>query len=125
MALHPSVARLGQVPFRIIPDGESRVSETELENLLYPGLPRLVVVNGRFSPELSRLDLAGVEAEGLETALESGAAGRLGSLASFKERAFVALNTALFQGGAALRWPRSGSGAADPDPVLDHRWRWR
>ena len=55
-----------------------------------------------------------------------GQRGQLGSLASFRENSFVALNTALFQGGVALR---VAPGVEVDRPIqilfLTHLWQWR
>ncbi len=73
----------------------------------YPGCALAVVVNGRFAPELSRLDglPEGVSVVGIAEALERGTAPvaeHLGRHAGFSENAFTALNTALFRDGAAV-----------------------
>jgi Fe-S cluster assembly protein SufD len=83
--------------------GDAKPSPGEIEAFLYPGLPHLVVVDGHYSEALSRLPDQELEVGGLARALASGQARSLGSLASFRDRAFVALNTALFQDGVALR----------------------
>ncbi|MFQ5954144.1 MAG: Fe-S cluster assembly protein SufD [Kiloniellales bacterium] len=72
---------------------------------------RLVVVNGRFRPELSALDglPQGVEAGGLAHALDRDPAAieaRLGRLAAPDGMAMLALNTALMADGFVLRLPR-------------------
>lgn len=75
---------------------------------------RLVFVDGRFSPELSRtaaLDGTGVVAVDLIEALgderhQATLRERLGQIADHKEHALHALNAALFAGGAFIRVPR-------------------
>ena len=104
-----NVAPIASTDFR--PAAEAEVTADEVAALPYGGLPyRMVVVNGRFSAALSRLnDLpVGVRAGSLATAVtEHGdelpryyAQG-----ADFHSRAFVALNTALAHDGAYLYIP--------------------
>ena len=75
---------------------------------------RLVVVNGRFSAELSRLNAlpAGVRAGSLASFINGGlqadsefAQRYLGQLADFNDRPFAALNTAFVDDGAYLHIP--------------------
>ena len=80
---------------------------------------RLVVLNGRFSAELSRLnDLpTGVRAGSLAAAVTSHAdvvSRYFGQLADFNNRAFAAMNTALSLDGAYLYVPE---GTVLPQPV--------
>lgn len=91
--------------------GDARVSQSELDSLPYTTARyRITVVNGRFSPELSRLlDLPkGVRAGSLTAAAgeHSDVVPRYyGQLADFHGRSFVALNTALAGDGAYLYIP--------------------
>ena len=75
---------------------------------------RLVVVDGRFAPELSTLD--GLPSEVVAGSLSAALAGQLrvpgdllqqslGRLAEFESRAFVALNTAFLEDGVYLHVP--------------------
>ncbi|MHB8874535.1 MAG: Fe-S cluster assembly protein SufD [Myxococcaceae bacterium] len=79
----------------------------------------LILVNGRFSPELSRLEPLGegVFAGGLGDAIRRGdeaVGAHLGRHASFQEHAFVALNTALVNDGALVVL---GAGAVASGPI--------
>jgi len=87
---------------------------------------RVVIVNGRFSPELSRVKglPSGVRAGSLagcingELQVDAEVAQRyLGQLADFNERAFAALNTAFLEDGAYLHVP-DGVIVGDPLQVL-------
>jgi Fe-S cluster assembly protein SufD len=87
------------------------VSAADLASVPYAAVPlRLVVINGRFSAELSQLNglPPGVRAGSL-TAAAAGHADVLpryfGQLADFNSRSFVALNTALVADGAYLHIP--------------------
>ena len=104
-----NVAPIAAIDFR--PAGPAVVSQADLDSLPYGNLPyRLVVLNGRFSAELSRLtDLPqGVRAGSLAAAV-AGHADVLpryyGQLADYHSRGFVALNTALAEDGAYLYIP--------------------
>jgi Fe-S cluster assembly protein SufD len=93
-------------------DGAATVTEAELGSLLYGDAPyRVVVVNGHYRADLSRVKglPAGVRATSLSAAIageldaESEIAQRyLGQLADLGGRAFDALNTARFEGGAII-----------------------
>lgn len=79
----------------------------------------LVFVNGRFSPDLSRLEPLGegVFAGGLADALRRGDEAvkeHLGRHASYQEHLFAALNTALVEDGALVVL---GPGAVAPGPI--------
>ena len=103
-------------------DGAAPVTETQLASLLYADAPyRLVIVNGRYRPELSRLKTvaAGVRAGSLAAAISSeiGADGEiaqrfLGQIADIDSRAFDALNTARLEDGAYVHIPDKA--------VIDH-----
>jgi len=104
-----SVAPIASTDFR--PAGPAAVTVDDVDRLPYGGLPfRLVLVNGRFSAELSRLhDLPhGVRAGSLAAAAaEHGdeVSRHYAQVAEFHSRAFVALNTALAADGAYLYLP--------------------
>jgi Fe-S cluster assembly protein SufD len=94
----------------------SSASSTSVDGLPYAETAalRLVVVNGRYSPELSRLEglPRGVQAGSLAAAIngnlqvDSEVVQRyLGQLADFSTRAFVALNTAFAEDGAYVHVP--------------------
>jgi Fe-S cluster assembly protein SufD len=104
-----NVAPLARTPF-VIADGASAPA-AEVERYAYAQSTQVVLVNGRFAAELSRLEglPAGVVVQGLAQA----AAERpeliephLGRLARFAEHPFVALNTALWSDGVLLWVPR-------------------
>jgi Fe-S cluster assembly protein SufD len=87
------------------------MTEETLGSFLYADAPsRLVVINGRFSPELSRTGKLppGMRFGSLATAIaEEGdiVARFLGQLADFGTRPFAALNTAFLQDGAFVYIP--------------------
>ena len=88
-----------------------RLDEDAVSGFLYSDAPyRVAVVNGRFAPELSRVEglAPGVRVESLATAVteQSDVVPRyLGQLAEFGTRAFSALNTALALDGAYVYIP--------------------
>ena len=91
--------------------GEATVTQSELDALPYTTAPfRITLVNGRFSPALSRL--LGLP-EGVRAGSLAAAAAEhtdvvpryYGQLADFHTRGFVALNTALAADGAYLYIP--------------------
>ncbi len=96
-------------------DGMAAVSEKQLADQLYGDAPvRLVVVNGRYRPELSRVQ--GLPAKvrvGSLTAMINGDLAAdsehvqryLGQLADLGARPFDALNTARFEDGACIHIP--------------------
>jgi Fe-S cluster assembly protein SufD len=110
---HTSVAPMAKVlPRRAIPTGLAGAVSDALGTW---GAPALVFVNGFAAPSLSSLaELPpGVVVRPLGAALRSGEAGalnvvrqRLGQLARGEERAFVALNGALFEDGALVQVAR-------------------
>jgi Fe-S cluster assembly protein SufD len=102
----------GEVPSSLVRRGEGvvdRITQLPLADL---GCPKLVFINGRFSPQLSTLgDLPrGVKVSSLAEALESD--GRtlerhlVSYAADYREHAFVALNTAFLEDGAFLEIPK-------------------
>src|SRR5215203_6149305 len=104
-----NVAPIAGTEFVVAPPAP--VSVAEVDALPYGSLPlRLVVLNGRFSLELSRLIglPSGVRAGSLAAAVteHSEVVPRyLGQLADFGARGFVALNTALAADGAYVYIP--------------------
>ncbi len=96
-------------------DPAATVTAQDLDGYLYGSAgQRIVIVNGRFSPELSRVAglPAGVRAGSLaghanaELQADAEAAQRyLGQLADVTDRAFAALNTAHLEDGAYLHVP--------------------
>jgi len=105
-------------------DGAAPLVESQLAGLLYADARyRLVVVNGQYRPELSRVHglPAGVRAGSLagtingELQADSEIVQRyLGQLADVGTRAFDALNTARLQDGAFIHVP---DGVILPDPL--------
>ena len=104
-----SVAPIASRDFRPAPQGS--MTADELTAFLYADAPhRVVIVNGRFSPELSRVSglPTGMHFGSLAAAITEQAdiVGRyLGQLAEFNTRAFSALNTAFLQDGAFVYIP--------------------
>jgi Fe-S cluster assembly protein SufD len=110
-----------------VPAGAVALAAGDLETFPFGAAEhRLVIVNGRFSPEWSRLGglPAGVAAGSLADLLRSGSAlgglpleGRLGALADVDDRAFAALNTAHLEDGAYLHVP-ANTAVAEPIQIL-------
>jgi Fe-S cluster assembly protein SufD len=104
-----NVSPIASAEFSPAPD--ARLDPALLESFLYADAPsRVVVVNGRFSPELSRTSglPKGFRFGSLAAAVTEhpDVVGRyLGQLADFSSRAFVALNTAFAQDGAYVYVP--------------------
>jgi Fe-S cluster assembly protein SufD len=109
-----NVAPVAAGEFRLAP--EAAVAASVLESLPYAGAvaQRLVVVNGRFAPELSRISglPRGVRAGSLAAAVNGDLQAEteivqryLGQLADFSTRAFAALNTAFIEDGAFVHVP--------------------
>jgi Fe-S cluster assembly protein SufD len=104
-----NVAPIARTAFDLTPSAAG-VSESDLEEFRYEGTLQLVLVNGRFVPELSRLEglPEGVVVGGLDEAWGSHPEKiepHVG-IARFVEQPFVALNTALHRDGAFLFFPR-------------------
>jgi len=116
-----NVASIASREYRTAPPAP--VTAAELEAVPYSGLPlRLVVVNGRFSAELSRLHglPQGVRAGSLAAAVtgHSDVVPRFfAQAADAHSRAFVALNTALVEDGAYLYIP-DGTVMEQPVEIL-------
>jgi Fe-S cluster assembly protein SufD len=97
------------------PDGSTTVTAAQLDGFLYSDAPyRVVVVDGRCVPELSRVAglPAGVRAGSLRAAISGELAGAgdivqryLGQLADVQTRPFEALNTAHVSDGAYIHIP--------------------
>jgi Fe-S cluster assembly protein SufD len=104
-----NVSPIASTEFTIAPPAV--VTADDLATVPYAEVPlRLVVINGRFSAELSQLNglPKGVRAGSLGAAVTSHAdvvSRYLGQLADFNTRAFVALNTALTTDGAYIYIP--------------------
>jgi Fe-S cluster assembly protein SufD len=103
------VSPIASTEFRPAP--QARITTDELSTFLYADAPhRLAIVNGRFSPELSRTSglPQGMYFGSLATAIREQAdtvARYLGQLADFNARAFAALNTAFLHDGAYVYIP--------------------
>ncbi len=113
-----NVAPIAGTRFDLAP-ATNGVAAADLAAWDYPDCALAVVVNGRFAPELSRLDglPEGVAVVGIAEALERGPAAvaeQLGRHAGFADNAFTALNTALFRDGAAVVVP---AGAIVEKPI--------
>jgi Fe-S cluster assembly protein SufD len=104
-----NVAPIASSEFRLAPP--ARLEPAALDTFIYSDAPfRLVLVNGRFSPELSRTSglPTGVRFGSLATAStdQADVVGRyLGQLADPSSRAFAALNTAFTHDGAYVYVP--------------------
>jgi Fe-S cluster assembly protein SufD len=113
-----NVGRIASSEFRLAP--RTHLGAEELKGFVYTDAPhRLVVLDGQFSPELSRTSglPTGTRFGSLASAVveESDTAGRyLGQLADFGSRAFTALNTAFLSDGAFVQIP---DGAILEDPL--------
>jgi Fe-S cluster assembly protein SufD len=121
-----NVAPVSTGEFRLA-DGAAVVSDTQLTALLYGDAPfRLVVVNGRYRPELSRVQgLPGKVRVGSLAAMINGNLAAdseniqryLGQLADLNVRAFDALNTARLEDGAFVHIP-DGAMVTEPLQVM-------
>jgi Fe-S cluster assembly protein SufD len=106
-----NVAPIAAGEFRNASADAAHATEAELAGYLYSDAAhRIVIVNGRFAPELSRTSNlpAGVRAGSLAAAVTEQAdvvQRYLGQLADFGSRAFAALNTALASDGAYVHVP--------------------
>jgi Fe-S cluster assembly protein SufD len=104
-----NVSPIASTEFRIAPP--SKLASDALDTFLYADAAfRLVIVNGRFSPELSRTAglPVGLKFGSLATAVteQADVVGRyLGQLADPNARAFAALNTAFTHDGAYVYVP--------------------
>jgi Fe-S cluster assembly protein SufD len=104
-----NVTPLGRTSFERAADGVPSEAELAALPLADLDVPRIVLVNGRWAPALSRLDglPSGVRVERLHEAMSSSAEAiepLLGRLAPFDSHAFTALNTAAFEDGAVVRF---------------------
>jgi Fe-S cluster assembly protein SufD len=106
-----SVAPIAGAEFQPADTAGVRVAEAELDGYVYADAPqRIVILNGRFSPELSRVGALpqGARAGSLADAVTEhpeAVQRYLGQLAHFNARAFSALNTALAVDGAYVYIP--------------------
>ncbi len=106
-----NVAPIARTRFAL-PDGErGDVTLRRLESFLYcdAECPRLVFVNGRYRPELSSPEAAGVRLSSLADALRGDCGAlqpHLAQYADFDDHAFAALNTAFVEDGAVVIIPK-------------------
>jgi Fe-S cluster assembly protein SufD len=129
-----NVGPIAETSFRLAPEANGAAAAL-LETVETRGAQRIVVVNGRYSRDLSSQETQhGVEAGSLAHAL--GVHGNdlqqvLGRLAEFENRAFAALNTAFLHDGVFLRVRRDTiverplhivfvSVPLTADPVMSH-----
>jgi Fe-S cluster assembly protein SufD len=120
-----NVAPVSTGEFRLA-HGTVQITEKQLSGLLYGDAPfRLVVVNGRYRPELSRVQglPAGVRVGSLAAVTNGDLADSetvqryLGQLADLGARAFDALNTARLDDGAFVHIP-DGAIVTEPLQVM-------
>ena len=106
-----NVSPIASSEFRLADAEAARPVETDLASYLYSDAEhRLVIVNGRFSAELTRISAipSGVRAGSLAAAITDDpdiVQRYLGRLADFGTKAFTALNTALAADGAFVYIP--------------------
>jgi Fe-S cluster assembly protein SufD len=103
-----NVAPIAETAFAPAPP--AAVSRADAQRFAIPGVdgPVLVFVDGRYAPALSVAAGSGVTASSLADALEhdpSRLEPHLGRHVTFTDRAFAALNTALFEDGAFVAIP--------------------
>jgi Fe-S cluster assembly protein SufD len=102
-----SVSSIARTQFSAAPSDLKAGEGAQLDQSLFPneGGPRLVFVNGRYSPELSTRKLPwGICATPLCEA-NGGVEAHLAHYADYRDHAFVALNTANFEDGACIAIP--------------------
>jgi Fe-S cluster assembly protein SufD len=101
-----SVAAIAQAEWPVAP--AARLSEAQLAAFIYADAPhRLVFVNGRFSPELSRTAglPEGTRVGSLASETDASIQRHFGRIAEPESRAFAALNTAFADDGADVYIP--------------------
>ena len=110
---YTNVTPLARIPFQPAQHGSRAMTSEELTAATIPALvgTQLVFVNGHYAPEFSSLRALprGAEVGDLATILArhpDWLEAHLARYASDEEQAFVALNTAFMQGGAAVYIPR-------------------
>jgi Fe-S cluster assembly protein SufD len=133
-----NVAPLARTPFKLAPAPAAGTGADVHKQFTFAGeaVAEIVVVNGRFSPELSKLGKLprGVVVSSLGEAVASGnplAQKHLSRYADITRNPFVALNTGFVQDGAFLFFPRSTtvdgpihllfvSTSSATDPIVTH-----
>ena len=115
-----STAAIAESDFRTLLAPRGDVQRDDIEPHLFgQDWPLAVFVNGRFSPELSRLDSVGAGirvmplARGWESAPEL-LEKHLSKVAKFEEQSFTALNTAFMYDGAVIH---ASADAVAPAPI--------
>jgi Fe-S cluster assembly protein SufD len=108
-----NLAPLVRTSFRLVEDGRCHISPREIEPFIFLGLEysQLVFVDGRYSPDISSLNLLpnGVKVSSLVEALTHDRdliEEYLSRYADYKKDVFVALNTAFMEDGAFVYIPR-------------------
>lgn len=100
-----NVAAIATTPFRL-PEGTPTNASAVVARVAVPGAVRLVLLNGRFAPELSDLTMVpvGLKIGSLAAAIAQGApeCAALGKVALVDGKPFVALNTAFLEDGALV-----------------------
>ena len=106
-----NVSSIAKTQFSAAPSDLNAWEGAQLDQSLFPneGGPRLVFINGRYSPELSAQKLPrGIRATPLREA-NGAVEAHLARYAAYQDRAFVALNTANFDDGACIEIPKGQS----------------
>jgi Fe-S cluster assembly protein SufD len=115
---YTSVARIAKTPFR---PAAGSLADAPPSVKFPPGDgARIVFVNGRYSPELSRTGAGGLVVRSLREALRAEPERlepHLARYASFQDSAFTALNTAFLEDGAFVLIPR-GTAVEQPLNLL-------
>jgi Fe-S cluster assembly protein SufD len=112
-----NLASLTKVPFHLASDDGEALPEPQVSAWASAASCRLVFVNGRYAPQLSRPGRlpAGVVFGNLAAHLhEEWVQQHLTRHALFQDHSFTALNTAFFQDGGVLFLPR---GEVAPEPI--------
>src|SRR5260370_34159774 len=102
-----NVSSIAKAQFSAAPSDLNACEGAQLDQSLSPneGGPRLVFINGRYSPELSTQKLPrGIRATPLREA-NGAVEAHLARYAAYRDRAFVALNTANLADGACTEIP--------------------
>ncbi|RMG49140.1 MAG: Fe-S cluster assembly protein SufD, partial [Acidobacteria bacterium] len=105
-----NVAPIKKIPFQLAARDDQRVTIDRVRPLMFGEGPRLVLVNGRFCPELSEVSSLprGAIVTGLEQAVKTypeRVEAHLARYADIKNHAFTALNTAFITDGAFVYIP--------------------
>ncbi|MCH7759930.1 Fe-S cluster assembly protein SufD [candidate division TA06 bacterium] len=119
-----SVAPIARTPFQLPQDGRVELTSQEIEPFTFPGLAcsQIVLINGRYSPELSSLRPLpkGVKVASLAQVLmgdRDSLEVHLARYADYQNDAFTALNTAFMDDGVFVHIPK-GTVLQDPIHLL-------